>query len=107
MNTEPDTIQIQSASSQPLDQTNPILSGSIYRSFFSLVIPSLVGLVAFSSASIIDGIFIGNHVGTSALAAINLIIPFLNFIFGIAFMLSIGGSVSAGKYIGRSEEHTF
>ena len=102
MNTESDTIQIQPGSRQPLDQTNPILSGSIYRNFFSLVIPSLVGLVAFSSASIVDGIFIGNHVGTSALAAINLIIPFLNFIFGIAFMLSIGGSVSAGKYIGEN-----
>jgi putative MATE family efflux protein len=100
MNTGTHSTQIQPNKSQHLD--NPILSASIFRNFFSLVIPSLVGLVAFSSASIVDGIFIGNYVGTSALAAINLIIPLLNFIFGIAFMLSIGGSVSAGKYIGEN-----
>jgi putative MATE family efflux protein len=81
---------------------NRILTGSISGNFFSLVIPSLVGLVAFSSASIVDGIFIGNYVGTPALAAINLIIPYLNVMFGIAFMLSIGGSVVAGKYIGEN-----
>ena len=81
---------------------NRILTGSITRNFFNLVIPSLVGLVAFSSASIVDGMFIGNYVGTPALAAINLIIPYLNIIFGIAFMLSIGGSVLAGKYIGEN-----
>jgi putative MATE family efflux protein len=81
---------------------NRILTGSITGNFFSLVIPSLVGLVAFSSASIVDGMFIGNYVGTPALAAINLIIPYLNVMFGIAFMLSIGGSVIAGKYIGEN-----
>lgn len=80
---------------------NPVLSAPIWKNFFSLVIPSLIGLVAFSSASIVDGIFIGNYVGTSALAAINLIIPFLNITFGIGFMLAIGGSVGAGKYIGE------
>lgn len=83
-------------------QSNPVLSASISRNFFSLVIPSLVGLIAFSSAQIVDGIFIGNYVGTSALAAINLIIPFLNITFGIGFMLAIGGSVAAGKYIGEN-----
>jgi putative MATE family efflux protein len=88
-----------------LDSTNNnrILTGSIAGNFFSLVIPSLVGLVAFSSASIVDGMFIGNYVGTPALAAINLIIPYLNVMFGIAFMLSIGGSVMAGKYIGEND----
>ena len=91
-----------SAPNQSDTSSNPILSASIGRNFFSLVIPSLVGLIAFSSAQIVDGIFIGNYVGTSALAAINLIIPFLNITFGIGFMLAIGGSVAAGKYIGEN-----
>lgn len=86
-----------------LKHENKVLTGPIIANFFSLVIPSLVGLVAFSSASIIDGMFIGNFIGTPALAAINLTIPYLNVIFGIAFMLGIGGSVIAGKYIGERD----
>jgi putative MATE family efflux protein len=86
---------------QTLTANNPILTHSPIKNTFSLVIPSLIGLIAFSSAAIIDGMFIGNYVGTSALAAINLLIPFINLIFGISYMLAIGGSVSAGKYIGE------
>jgi putative MATE family efflux protein len=94
-------LQDKSISPNTLDRENKILTSSITSNFFSLVIPSLVGLIAFSSASIVDGMFIGNYVGTSALAAINLIIPYLNVMFGITFMLAIGGSVIAGKYIGE------
>ena len=85
--------------SQP--QENRILSGSISSNFFALFIPSIIGLLAFSSASLIDGIFVGNFVGAQALAAINLLIPFINLLFGIGYMLSVGGSVRGGKYIGE------
>jgi len=84
-----------------LDSGNAVLSGSILKNFFALFVPSLIGLLSFSSASLVDGVFIGNYVGAEALAAINLLIPFLTFVFGIAYMLAIGGSVRAGKYIGE------
>lgn len=82
-------------------QDNKILSGSIVGNFFSLFIPSIIGLLAFSSASLVDGIFIGNFVGAEALAAVNLLIPFITIVFGIGYMLAVGGSVRAGKYIGQ------
>lgn len=87
--------------SNPNISGNAVLSGSIVKNFFALFIPSLVGLLSFSSASLVDGIFIGNYVGAEALAAINLLIPFLTLVFGIAYMLAVGGSVRAGKYIGE------
>lgn len=69
--------------------------------FFTLFIPSIVGLLAFSSATLIDGIFIGNYVGAEALAAVNLLIPLLTILLGIGYMLAVGGSVRGGKYIGQ------
>ncbi|WP_051822578.1 MATE family efflux transporter [Desulfonatronum thiodismutans] len=84
-----------------MSRINPILTGSVLTSFFRLWLPSLGGLMAMTSASIVDGIFIGNYVGATALAAVNLIIPFLGILFGITFMLSMGGTVRAGTYIGQ------
>lgn len=77
------------------------LNGPIFATFIKYLIPSLFGLIAMTSASLVDGIFIGNYVGTTALAAVNLIIPIITVIFGVGLMLAIGGSVRSGKYLGE------
>lgn len=81
------------------------LDGPILSTFLRYLIPSIVGLLAMTSANIVDGIFIGNYVGIEALAAINLIMPFLSLMFGVGLMLSLGGSVRAGKYLGEKNPH--
>ncbi len=78
-------------------------SHSITRTFFRYVIPSTLSLLAISTASLVDGFFVGNYVGTEALAAINLLMPFFSLLFGIALMLAVGGAVKAGFYIGAKE----
>jgi putative MATE family efflux protein len=85
-------------------QQNSALDGPILATFLKYLLPSIVGMLAMSSASIVDGIFIGNFVGVPALAAVNLIIPILSVLFGVGLMLSIGGSVRAGKYLGQKNE---
>lgn len=82
-------------------QENSALTGPIFPTFLKYLLPSIIGMLAMSSASIVDGIFIGNFVGVPALAAVNLIIPILSVLFGVGLMLAIGGSVRAGKYIGE------
>ena len=84
------------------DEDRAALDGAIGPTFFRYLIPSLAGLIAMTSASLVDGIFIGNYVGVTALAAVNLIIPITALVFGIAMMLSVGGSVRAGKYLGEN-----
>ena len=91
-------------SSEPTDPGRAFdhaLDGAITPTFFKYLIPSLVGLIAMTSASLVDGIFIGNYVGVAALAAVNLIIPITALLFGVGIMLAIGGSVRAGKYLGE------
>ena len=82
-------------------EDNPALTGSIVPTFIKYLMPSLLGLIAMTSASLVDGIFIGNYLGTTALAAVNLIIPITTLMFGVGIMLSIGGSVRSGKYLGE------
>lgn len=83
------------------DNENPALTGAVIPTFFFYVIPSILGLMALTTANLVDGIFVGNYVGSNGLAAITLLIPYFTFMFGIGLMLAIGGTVRAGKYLGE------
>ena len=80
---------------------NDALDGPIVLTFIKYMMPSLLGLIAMTSASLVDGMFIGNYEGVTALAAVNLIIPVTTLLFGVSMMISIGGSVRGGKYLGE------
>jgi len=52
-----------------------IVENIISTVFIQHVIPSILGMLAISSATIVDRLFIGNYVGSSGFAAINLSMP--------------------------------
>lgn len=83
---------------------NPALEGSPVVGYLKFAIPSVIALLAMSAAPIIDGLFIANFVGVEGLAAINLIIPVFTIVLGVAYMIAIGGSVTAGKFIGEKNQ---
>lgn len=78
--------------------SNPIML------FFKYVIPSMLGFLAVSSASIIDGYFVGNYVGSVSLAAISVSFPLFNLLFGFALMFAVGSSVITGKLMGEGNK---
>ena len=86
------------------DKTSQALKGAIVPTFFKYLGLDVLGLIAMTSAMLVDGLFIGNYVGVTALAAVNLIIPISTLLFGVGMMLSIGGSVRAGKYLGEDNK---
>jgi putative MATE family efflux protein len=61
----------------------------------------MLGLLAISSANIVDGYFVGNHVGSIGLASINISYPIFSILFGIALMFASGSSVSVSKLLGE------
>jgi putative MATE family efflux protein len=77
------------------------LTGEVVPVFFHYAIPSVIGILAATSAGIIDGFFIGNYVGAAALAAVNISLPAFYLFAAFVFMLAIGGSVMCGKFIGE------
>ncbi len=86
------------------EKTSQALQGAIVPTFFKYLGLDVLGLIAMTSAMLVDGLFIGNYVGVTALAAVNLIIPISTLLFGVGMMLSIGGSVRAGKYLGEDDK---
>jgi len=81
---------------------NPI-TGNIIPVFFHYAIPSVIGMLAVSSAVIIDGVFVGNFVGATALAAINISMPAFALFASVVYMLAVGGSVMCGKFMGEGK----
>ncbi len=87
-----------------MNKKKDVLSGSPLPVFFYYAIPSIFGMVAQSSASVIDAAFLGNYVGTTALAAVNLTVPFWALLGGIEIMFATGGAVICGKYLGQERK---
>ena len=79
------------------------ISGKVIPVFYHYAIPSVIGMLAATSAGVIDGIFIGNFVGATALAAINISMPAFALFPAVVFMLAVGGSVMCGKFIGEGD----
>ncbi len=67
----------------------------ILKIFIRYAVPSVLGMLAMSTAQVIDGIFIGRFVGPDGLAAINLAWPLVMVFSGISLMIGIGGSTLA------------
>jgi Na+-driven multidrug efflux pump len=79
---------------------NPALHAPPLGLFLGQMLPTLLSLLAVSSTTIVDGLFVGRYVGADGLAALNLLNPLLNVFFALALMLALGASVRAGAAIG-------
>ena len=72
------------------------------KEFFRYAIPSALAMFISSLYTVIDGIFVGQGVGDSALAAVNIVLPFTVMLFGLASMFAIGGGALVSKNIGAN-----
>jgi Na+-driven multidrug efflux pump len=79
------------------------LTGPVLPVFLHYAVPSVLGMLAATSAGVIDGVFIGNFVGSRALAAVNLALPMWAVFSAIVFMLAVGGSVVCGRRLGERD----
>lgn len=74
---------------------------TLFRKYF---IPTLFGMLSMSAVTAIDGIFVGQGVGSDGIAAVNISIPLLMLFTGVGLMIGAGCSVvasiqlSKGKY---------
>jgi putative MATE family efflux protein len=65
---------------------------SIRRQFARYASLNAIGTLGLSCYILADTFFIANRLGSGGLAALNLILPVYNLIFGIGSMLGIGGA---------------
>ncbi|MCG8452503.1 MAG: MATE family efflux transporter [Spirochaetales bacterium] len=91
---------MKSASSPPINLGKDRILGI----FIKYAVPSILAMLAQTTAGLVDSIFIGRYVGPEGIAGITLFFPVLNFIIGFSSMIAIGGVTLAGIHHGRGEQ---
>lgn len=81
-------------------------SMDISRLFRKLLFPTVVGMVFSAVFIITDGIFVGQGIGSDALAAVNITAPLFMITTGIALMFGVGGSVVASIHLSQGKRKT-
>ncbi len=74
------------------------------RKLKKYIVPAMVSNAAFYVLTIVDGIFVGNGVGTDALGAVNLAFPFVMVIGALSSLFAIGGVAVAAVRLGRGDD---
>lgn len=69
----------------------------------SYILPALIGNVSIFFLTIVDGMFVGNGVGTDALGAVNLAMPYVMIVSAISVLLNIGGVAVTAVRPGRGD----
>ena len=72
--------------------------------FFLASIPGAVSMLASALYETIDGIFVGQYLGATAFAAVNLAMPFVIINFSLADLIGVGSSVPISINLGRKNE---
>lgn len=72
--------------------------------FNSIFYPTLLSMVFASLFTVADGIFVGQGVGSNALAAINIVSPLFLITTGIALMFGTGVSVVASIHLSQNND---
>lgn len=75
-----------------------------FRKILKFTLPSIVMMIFTSIYGVVDGIFVSNFAGKTALAAINLIWPYVMVIGTVGFMMGTGGTALISKTLGMGDK---
>lgn len=71
--------------------------------FFLASLPGAVSMLASALYQTIDGIFVGQFLGPTAFAALNLAMPFVIINFALADLIGVGASVPISISLGKKQ----
>ncbi len=74
------------------------------KNIFKFAIPTIAMSVFMSFYTMVDGLFVSNLIGASALSAINLTAPVIQLVTAISTMLATGGSAVIMKKMGEQKQ---
>lgn len=74
------------------------------KSLCRYILPSVGGLFVAYLYNVVDGIFVGQGVGDTALGAVNIAVPFITSMVAIAAMFPMGGATVVAIRMGRGDK---
>ncbi len=75
-------------------------SESIGRLLIRQAVPASIGILVMSLNILVDTVFVGNWIGSIAIAAINVVLPVSFFIAALGMAIGIGGSSIISRALG-------
>lgn len=67
-------------------------------------VPASIGILVMSLNILVDTIFVGNWIGSTAIAAINVVLPVSFFIAALGMSIGIGGSSIISRALGANDK---
>lgn len=74
------------------------------KNLWRYIFPAMGGLFVTYLYNVVDGIFVGQGVGASALGAVNIGVPFITFAVAVAAMFPMGGATVVAIRVGRGDK---
>src|SRR5690554_5139962 len=68
-------------------------------------IPASIGILVMSLNIVVDTVFVGNWIGSIAIAAINVVLPVSFFISALGMAIGIGGSSMISRALGGGNKN--
>ena len=78
-------------------------NGKISKVYTKFAIPAVLSSLLMISTFLVDGILIGQFIGSGGLASFNLVFPLFSFLAAIGIIVATGGSALIGKYLGKNK----
>lgn len=74
------------------------------KKLLKLVLPSVLSQVCMFLFTIVDGIFVGNGVGATALGAVNIVLPYILILLALYMLVAVGGATVTAIRFGRGDK---
>ena len=91
--------------------TNALGSQPISKLLIQHAVPASIGILVMSLNILIDTIFVGQWIGSNAIASINVVLPVSFFISALGMSIGVGGASIISRALGEGmhhkAEHTF
>ena len=76
----------------------------ISKLFLQYTIPAVISMVLAGSQTLIGGMLLGNYVGSNALAAVNIVNPFVQFAMAVSMVIAFGSLSIIGRNLGAGNK---
>ncbi len=89
-----------------MNNEEQLLTQPMHRLFIKFTLPALLAMIITGIQGMIDGIFVGNFIGSNAMASVNMAIPFTQLIIGLSMVVSIGTQSYVGLKLGMDDKES-
>ncbi len=87
-----------------MNSTSLFLKTPPLKLFFLAALPGAVSMLASALYQTIDGVFVGQFLGKTAFAALNLAMPFVIINFSLADLIGVGSAVPISVCLGKKQD---